>query len=75
MKLNITLDEALRKASPGLRAKMEDSVALIRKAERLSLMYDEEDGLQSFYGIASNNRWLYMVDGTIVGKTGKRWNI
>lgn len=43
MRLSITLDEALQKASPILRAKMEHSVELLRKAERLALMYDGGD--------------------------------
>jgi len=40
MKTGITLEDALKKATPGLRYRIEQSVALLRKAERLALMYD-----------------------------------
>lgn len=51
MRLSITLDEALQKASPILRAKMEHSVELLRKAERLALMYDG-----GYYGAFSGGK-------------------
>lgn len=40
MKVKISLEEALEKARPGLRYKIEQSVALLRKGEKLALMYD-----------------------------------
>ena len=45
MKANITLEDALKKARPGLRYRIEQSVALLRKAERLALMYDDGGGI------------------------------
>lgn len=44
MKTNVTLDEALEKASPALRKKMLHSVELLRKAEKIALRYDQNDG-------------------------------
>ena len=45
MKTNITLEQALAKARPGLRYRIEQSVAILRKAERLALMYDKGGGI------------------------------
>lgn len=45
MRLNITLEQALAKASPALREKMKHSVELIKKAEKLSLLYDNGGGI------------------------------
>lgn len=61
MKLNITLDEALKKATPRLRAKMEESVALIKKAEKLSLMYDAEDGFWLAFSAGKDSQALYHI--------------
>lgn len=44
MKLNITLDEALAKASPLLREKIIYSVELVRKSQRIADVYDKNDG-------------------------------
>ncbi len=44
MKIDITLDDALAKASPVLRIKMEHTIEIIRKAEPLALKYDPEKG-------------------------------
>ena len=44
MKIELTLDEALARASNGLRRKMEYSVRLLQKAERLALAYDTRGG-------------------------------
>ena len=40
----LTLEEAYSRASLSLRRKMEHSVELLRKAEKLALAYDVEDG-------------------------------
>lgn len=45
MELNITLSEALNRASEGLRKKMLHSVELLQKAEKIALNYDAEDGI------------------------------
>lgn len=44
MELNITLSEALERASEGLRKKMLHSVELLQKAEKIALNYDAENG-------------------------------
>lgn len=40
MKIELTLDEAYARASFGLRQKMQYSIRLLQKAERLALAYD-----------------------------------
>ena len=40
MKIQLTLEQAYARASEGLRQKMEYSVRLLQKAERLALAYD-----------------------------------
>ena len=45
MKTAITLEEALSRSRPGLRYRIEQSVALLRKAEKLALMYDNGGGI------------------------------
>ena len=44
MNINITLAEALDRASEGLRKKMLHSVELLQKAEKIALNYDAENG-------------------------------
>ena len=44
MQITITLDEALQRASTGLRQKMLHSVELLRKAEKIARVYDPDDG-------------------------------
>ena len=44
MKINLTLEQALAKASPKLKDKILHSVELLRKSESLALLYDSEDG-------------------------------
>ena len=44
MIVNVTLEEAYARASTVLRRKMEYSVNLLRKAERLALAYDSRGG-------------------------------
>lgn len=61
MKLNITLEEALSKASPGLREKMLWSVDLIRKAEKLSLMYDPDEGFFTAFSGGKDSQALYHI--------------
>ncbi len=45
MQITTTLEEAYARASKGLRKKMEYSVELLRKAERLALAYDNGGGV------------------------------
>ena len=44
MKINLTLEQALAKASPRLKEKIIHSVELLRKSESLALLYDSVDG-------------------------------
>lgn len=44
MKINITLAQAYGRASKRLRRKMEYSISLLRKAEKLALAYDTRGG-------------------------------
>ena len=44
MTIDITLEEAYSRASDRLRCRMEHSIDLLRKAERLALRYDSTDG-------------------------------
>lgn len=49
MKADITLEEALKKARPGLRYRIEQSVGLLRRAEHLALMYDNRGGISLLF--------------------------
>ena len=44
MTITLTLDEALSRATTGLRQKMQHSIALLRKAEKIARIYDPDDG-------------------------------
>lgn len=46
----------------------DDEVKDIVKKKNLALAYDGE---HSFIGITANNRWLYTIDGRVIGKRGK----
>lgn len=45
MKIDITLEEAYARASKGLRRKMEYSINLLQRAEKLALAYDNGGGI------------------------------
>ena len=61
MNLNITLEQALDKASPVLQKKMLRSVELIRKAEKLSLTYDDTDGFFLAFSGGKDSQALYHI--------------
>lgn len=61
MNLSITTAEAFAKASPGLRLKMEHSIQLLRKAERLSQMYDAENGYFLAFSGGKDSQALYHI--------------
>lgn len=61
MTLNLTYEQALAKARPGLRYKMEQSVALIRKAEKLALRYDAEEGFWLAFSGGKDSQALYHI--------------
>lgn len=45
MKIDITLEEAYARANKGLRRKMEYSINLLQRAEKLALAYDNRGGI------------------------------
>lgn len=45
MRIDITLEEAYARASKGLRRKMEYSINLLQRAEKLALAYDNRGGI------------------------------
>ncbi len=45
MKIDLSLEQAYARASSGLRKKMEYSIRLLQKAERLALAYDSRGGI------------------------------
>lgn len=56
MKIELTLDEAFARASEGLRQKMEYSIRLLQKAERLALAYDTRGGITLLSAEARTHR-------------------
>lgn len=61
MKSNVTYEEALRRATPGLAKKIEHSVGLVRRAERLALMYDAEGGFWNTFSGGKDSQALYHI--------------
>ena len=57
----ITKDEALAKASPLLRRKMQKSFELLIKAERLALQYDPDDGYFLAFSGGKDSQALYHI--------------
>lgn len=61
MKCNITLEEACKRASPGLRIKIAHSVQLLRKAEKIALAYDAQDGFYLAFSGGKDSQALYHI--------------
>lgn len=59
MNINITLSEALDRASSRLRKKMLHSVELLQKAEKLALSYDAEQGYYLAFSGGKDSQALY----------------
>lgn len=59
--LNFKLEEVLPKFKPGLQKKILHSVDLIRKAEKLALAYDPEDGYFSTFSGGKDSQCLYHI--------------
>lgn len=59
MNINITLSEALDRASARLRKKMLHSVGLLQKAEKLALSYDAEQGYYLAFSGGKDSQALY----------------
>lgn len=61
MKIDITLEQALDRAHPGLRYRIEQSVALLRKAQKLAKFYDPEDGFFLAFSGGKDSQCLFHV--------------
>ena len=59
MNINITLSEALERASDGLRKKMLHSVELLQKAEKIALNYDAENGYHLAFSGGKDSQALF----------------
>jgi phosphoadenosine phosphosulfate reductase len=59
MEINLTLAEALKRASAQLRKKMLHSVELLQKAEKISLNYDTEQGYYLAFSGGKDSQALY----------------
>lgn len=56
MNINITLQQAYERASATLRQKMEYSIHLLQKAEKLALAYDNRGGTTSPSAVAKTRK-------------------
>lgn len=61
MKTGYPLEEVLERASQGLRRKIEYSVNLLRKAERLALAYDKDNGFYLAFSGGKDSQALYHI--------------
>lgn len=61
MNIDTTLDQALARASAPLRKKMEHSIELLRKAERIALNYDHENGYYLAFSGGKDSQALYHI--------------
>ena len=55
MKITLTIEEAMQRASLRLRKKMAYSIDLLRKGERIALSYDRRGGIT----------WLFQAEKTV----------
>lgn len=61
MRCNITLEEALKKCPPLLKTKLLHSVDLVRKAEKLALVYNPDDGFFNTFSGGKDSQAMYHV--------------
>lgn len=61
MKTNITLEEAMERATGRLRRKMEYSISLLRKAERIAQSYDKENGFYLAFSGGKDSQALFHI--------------
>ena len=59
--IDLRLDDVMPLLSPGLRRKLAHSVDLVRKAERLALAYDPENGFYNTFSGGKDSQALYHV--------------
>ena len=57
----MNLEQALEKASPMLRERMKHSIEVIKKAEKLSLLYDDENGFFLAFSGGKDSQALYHI--------------
>lgn len=61
MNIDISLDQAMVRASVTLRKKMQHSVELLRKAENIALNYDRENGYYLAFSGGKDSQALYHI--------------
>ena len=59
--INMSYEEALQLAPPQLRKKIQHSVELIRKAEKIALMYDPENGFYNTFSGGKDSQTLFHI--------------
>ena len=59
--MSMSYDDALKRCKPSFRRKLEHSVELLRKAERIALMYDSDDGYYLAFSGGKDSQALYHV--------------
>ena len=59
--INVSCEEALKLAPLDLRNKIQHSVELIRKAEKLALIYDPENGFYNTFSGGKDSQALYYI--------------
>lgn len=59
--INVSYDDALKLAPLYLRNKIQHSVELIRKAEKLALIYDPENGFYNTFSGGKDSQALYYI--------------
>ena len=61
MNSGINLEEALKRASIGLRKKMLYSIELLQKAEKIAMSYDKENGFFLAFSGGKDSQALYHI--------------
>lgn len=56
----------------GVDAKDHKSVKELIKVKKLAILRDCNNNV---IGITANNRWLYSINGKVIGKSGRRYEI
>lgn len=59
--IDVSYEEAMRIAPPNLRKKIQHSVELIRKAEKIALMYDSENGYFNTFSGGKDSQALFHI--------------
>ena len=59
--INVSYEEALNIAPPQLREKIQHSVELIRKAEKIALKYDPENGFYNTFSGGKDSQALFYI--------------